>query len=1006
MPIQQNTYDVDVTGGLDTKSDRKDVRPPYLLAADNCIYEEQGKLKKRNGYDDTEANHTSIHVGKRRMRSSDELVSLSSGALYTYSEAFGEYVERGKYCAGNIRTTAELTDSSSFSQVQSALTSNGIRAVTWSDGSSVFLAFYENDQQTLLTGIKEYSDAQYPVVVAVGTRITLFYYYDGGGASAVYAQSFNCANIAGVQEAASGASSGLDDVDTKDPCFNAITGLNNIYLVYHSDTTNEIRVATFSASGGLLTSADIDLAAYDDVQGFALYIDQDNDTLCIGVTHSSGNTYATVDLTSLGSSTVASNWGQGSTRVAVANLADGIALIHENTDVAGAGNGRTRIRIRRVSDNEGVFIDDAIIASEPFTYNSRTYLWIRSISTVQKTYFLYDITEGATNSGEVFLVGKALYSEAALDADIVTPVKVLDQGDGRFVCSLLRLRKLATDSDTPDTTNAFSDPRITRVEVDFTEPVSAVDVNGTMYVSGAQLWQYDGQQVHEQGFHAYPEGVSVDTSGMTGSGNTYQYLVVYYRIDANGDRSISTGVSISTSDTGTIGSSNGPTLTIPYLAHTADPNTAIAVYRTVANADTTAGAAFYRVSSPDTADTGTNGFLQNVNKFDTVDEVEFTDEITDAALIDNEILYLSSGELDHVAAPGSSMVWYAGRRLWVPNADGTGLYYSLLKNAGEALEFNDSLELKIPGSGEITGVVNHNASIVVFRKNEIYLVTGSGQGNFGFGTGEYKVSPLNAETGCAFKNAYTKFPRGVLFWASNGPTEILHNLSTRWIGQGAEHLVRAGATITGCELYPTDDYAIFLTSENYASVYHYGQSAWTQFTNHGGKSIVDYDGRLAYTRANGRVFLMNRSSYVDDNTSVVKRIQLPFWVASSQQNYQRVYALLGLGEYLGSHTLTVRVYYDYSYDYDEYAVDPGAQLSFPVAYGSGTYGSGVYGGSSTNAFNIDVRPRRQRCQAVSFEIFDNNAKNEAYSITDIKIHGGFISGRPSLRTAQKFGTRS
>lgn len=1009
MSIQQNTYALEISGGLDTKSDRKDVESPYLLAADNCIYEERGKLKKRNGYVDSEPNHTSIHVATRRARTKDELVSLSSGALHTYSDVFDEYIERGKYCAGNIRVRSELTDGSSFSQVQSALSANGIRAVTWSDGDSVYLAFYENERQSLLTDIKEYSSGQRPVVVANGNNITLFYYYDFGGASQINYQSFDCGSLSDISAAVSATSTGLEDVDTSNPAFNAISYDGNIYLAYHSDSADEFKVSKRTTSGSAISTVTVSTApaSQDTIQGFGLLAIPDTALLYVGYTSNGGNNYISLDLNDLADSTTTINsWGVSSTRVTLADLSDGVALLHENIDIAEAGNGRTRIFIRRLSDNAGTFIDDAIIASEAFSYNSRTYLWVRSISTIQKTYFLYDITDGASNTGNVFMVGKALYAEAALDADILTPAKVLDQGEGRFVCSLLRLRQLATDTDDPDTTNAFSDPRMSRVEVDFTEPIGSADVNGTLYLSGAQLWQYDGQQVHEQGFHAYPEGVTVDGSSMTGTGNTYQYLVVYYRLDAQGNRSISTGVTVSLADKGAITTSNGPTLTIPYLAHTADPNAAIAVYRTVANADTTAGAAFYRVSSPDTADTGTNGYLANVNVFDTNDEVEFTDEITDAALLDNEILYLSSGELDHVASPGSAMVWYAGRRLWVPSADGNALYYSLLRNEGEAIEFNDTLRVNIPGTGEITGVVEHNASILVFREGSIHLITGEGPGNFGFGTGEFRVQPLAAETGCRFKNAYTKYPRGVLFWGQNGPSEVLHNLSVRWVGQGAEHFVEAGSVITGCTIYPTDDYVIFLTETDYAAVYHYGQGAWTQFTNHGGNSIVDYDGLLVYTRPNGKIFHMDRSVYTDAGNAITKRVQTPFWVASAQQNYQRVYALLLLGEYLGDHTLTVRVYYDYSYDYDEYAVDPGAQMTLPNIYGAGVYGDGVYGGSGSNAFNIDLRPRRQRCQAVSFEILDNNAKNAAYSLTDVKVHGGFLSGRPSLRAAQKFGTRS
>jgi hypothetical protein len=116
------------------------------------------------------------------------------------------------------------------------------------------------------------------------------------------------------------------------------------------------------------------------------------------------------------------------------------------------------------------------------------------------------------------------------------------------------------------------------------------------------------------------------------------------------------------------------TVSIPTLRITDKTGVVIELYRTE-----DAGSTYYLVTDPDSP-------LMNDTS---VDAVTFVDTLSDADLIDNELIYTTGGVLENIVAPACSQITAFGSRLAISRAGSNRVEFSKEISEGVPVEFTD-----------------------------------------------------------------------------------------------------------------------------------------------------------------------------------------------------------------------------------------------------------------------------------------------------------------------------
>jgi hypothetical protein len=117
----------------------------------------------------------------------------------------------------------------------------------------------------------------------------------------------------------------------------------------------------------------------------------------------------------------------------------------------------------------------------------------------------------------------------------------------------------------------------------------------------------------------------------------------------------------------------------------------------------------------------------------------------------------------------------------------------------------------------------------------------------------------------------------------------------------------------------------------------------------GQPAVLSSDGVVRYELA---------GNFLDAGVNVPLKLVTPWLRSESLQGFQRIYEAAFLGSNLSGHTFQVRVGYDYEDTYSETL----------------TLASSVF---TTSVEQVKVRPARQKCQAIRFEVTKLNPSNTA-----------------------------
>jgi len=424
-------------------------------------------------------------------------------------------------------------------------------------------------------------------------------------------------------------------------------------------------------------------------------------------------------------------------------------------------------------------------------------------------------------------------------------------------------------------------------------------------------------------------------------------------------------------------------------------DTRVVIYRTTNN-----GTTFYRLpehsatvpadkpgvraypysGSPALTGGATPGF---VTVSDTVWWTPF--ETSEAALTSNEILYTDGGVVPNEEPPSNTCIADWDGRVWVGGlSQKNQVAFSKTLRSNESVNFSDIFRLEVGSQLEkVVGLQGMDDKLIVFKENSIYVIYGDGPNDLGQGA-TYRAQLVTSEQGCLGPKGVVSTPKGVMFHNPAGIYRVNRSLQVEFAGARVEDTT-TGRTVNGSALVPSKTQVRFmLGGGTYAAVYDYLLDVWYTFTNHescAGGSCEMWKGNFTFLNAGGAMKVQN-VGYLDDfaagtGTYIPTTLETAWIKSGDVEGLQRIYKGLVLGQLMMGHTLTINVGFDYDTPYTDTKTWTPADLAALPRY------------------QVEIRPSRQRCQAIRFKIQDTGtppAESQGYIMTYLMLEVGIQQG--------------
>lgn len=943
--------------GIATNLDAMVVRPPALLALENCVWSPRGVLSKRPGceekgksfsaIDPTGGTWTTYVLDSLRslFTSRDELVAVDDdGVSVSFSSAQNRWWQQpspATLIAPTIDIRQSIKDDKNQEHVDVAVAGNWTLHVWQTEQSAPTACKYlvtDTLSGAVLIPPTVMGDSNARNPSAVGINGILFAFYVNTSTQVLRAVRI----VPGATPSTSDISIAANirtpySHDTEvDP-----TGTTFVAVAYNTATTVELE--TINSAGTVLNGPTAVSGAGLTVENVACSVEPNTSHIGVAwVQNSAGNRtlaagirQSNVTSVVLAATTVHATFStQNST---------GLTCVWEALTI---GGGNYRLRILYVGDSNswpglvtrhasittagtvvtGVLGFNAHLASRAFRDQRTLYAWMfcNLISdSQQQKHILVALGGVGASASSLFHAGK--YTDAirgpkrcivavANDgtayvslkmANVVPHVSAL--GSRRFIMTMPTLIRSLRSS-------AGFDVIPTDMTVDFgTSALRAVEVNGITYLSGGVLMQHDEAAV-EAGFHLYPDGSGITLAeGAGGSLTTlaqYAYIVRYGWINARGIRERSTfdhAESITLT-----GANNRVTLTIltlPFSLREDQRPVAIEVYRTVANP--TASSQFFKITNDDPENgSGSNRYVVNDP---TVATVTLVDDLSDANLILREPFDLLPTELDPVGVGHCSALATDGNRLYAAGLDDPHVVWPsmLVSGFGNGVEFNEGLKFRVDDyGGPITALAVLNEQRIIFKERAIYVSTGDGPDNTG-ANGQFSTPALiHSDVGCTQPATVCTTPRGVLFFSARGWCMVTQGLAVEYVGGPVE--LYNSKTWKAATLHPTLRQVRILSDTTPSLIYDYELNSWGTFpTTHVGTAAAAWGSSYAYAKADGTLRLEDGT--FKDGTAEYSMVIATPWFRSdaSLQEYMKGGRLAVLGTFYSPCRIRLLVYFDY-----------------------------------------------------------------------------------------------
>lgn len=1041
MPIQAQTIDIPIGGGVDEKTRPELVEPGSLASTSNLQHTKTGALYKRPG---TVSVSNALFIGgnlaagKRCFGYRDELCVVDGTQLVSRGATANALVSAGDPHGSQGRIPGEALVSrlpvaplgTACAQFDVAY-ANGYYLVVWAQ------PIYSGGPLTIFGTVV---DATNGAVVVTATNLA------AGGAGdvtvslaaaaigtklVVLSGLRNSSNIDGllIDTASSatleagffGAGSPVTDAynTATDPAnFDVVTLDDRIAVVYTNNVLFNPRntVKTLNFVGFTLTQIARSDSGTAIATGAVAIGGTQTDRILVAAQVDATTTVRVycldaVTLAAAGTSTsVVVTPGAGPTRMSITRTGAASGYV-----VADDSIGTITCRPFNVPAAAVVALSTQVTrynttsASKAFVTNGRLYIMVRPLvpTLLNQQYICVDLLGNSTS----LLTAKGPYLRPV--ASVTPRLAVAPSGGPASPTvpphAVLVGAKAMVGSITARTTSSAS---LDLVTLDFAasnrwQPASFAEV---VCMSGGVPSYYDGGRTSEQGFLLAPTAVVANILAGPGiSCTAVTYVAVYEQYDTRGQRHQSApsvpSAPVSPANQLVLLSTASLYITGRISDATAVTNPIrVVYYRT-----TTGGTVYYRLPGS-----------ESLNDPTAPGTATFADTTIDALLATQQPLYTQPGvpgsAQPRVSPPSFLAHVTHGDRL--VGIDGANVWVSGQQVYGEGVWWSDAFVYPQTG-GDLTAVWSMDGRIVAFGRSRIIYLDGAGPPDNGYG-GEYVSQNIATPVGCIEPRSLVTIPTGTIFRSLRGFELLTRGMQVQepFFGRAVEATLAAFPVVTSAVNHEALGRVIFtLVATEGASTgttveYDYVHGTWAVAPRGDGTVpgagaasaalIGNQPGTMpTYTwiTSAGKIYQESTSSYLDNAAWVTGQFETP-WIKTGSgaggpnisggiQGFQRLRHVLALFQSMSPHDLTVSLAFDYSPSYTETHTFTWAQLG-ALARG-----------------NVDVHVANQRCQAVRVKVVDLTPSSGTVGtgqgpvFLGLALEVGVIAGRARLPAGAK-----
>ena len=1025
MPI-----DISFAKGLDTKTDPKRVPIGNFTRLENIVFQKGGLLQKRNGFGRLSDLPNPDYSYLTTLNGNLTAVGDNIASFDLSSDS---WVSKGSFQQVSLSTLPLIRNSLNQSQCDAAVSPNGLVCTVYieTNGASATNKYSIADATT---GQNIIAPSAIPVssgtvsggmrVVCLGNNFVLFFTNTIGGVS-----HLQYVPIPSFNPTAPLAASDVDIATSYVPASGlswdvAVAG-SYAYIAY--DTTSggqSVKIASLSTSlvlsspavfstgpGNTATSVSVtpDMSIPSSP---VIYVTFYNDATLKAYTASVSSTLGVI---------TAPTQVYTSPTFHVANVTSvawsGVCQIFfdiANVYTFGDHPATNFIQTCRFSGMANPTLTTVIrsvgLASKAFLMGGVPFFLAAFSSPYQPTYFLIN---GTGTSASPIIAAKLAYSNGGGYLTQGLP-QVNVSGTSVSIPYLFKDSIQAVNKDTnvasgTQVAGIYAQTGIKMATISFAPSLDTAEIGQDLHLSGGFLWMYDGYLPVEHSFFLWPDtditsptgtALGTTTLGASMALQQYYYQFVYSWADNQGNifrsaPSIPVTVTLS-------GAQNSVILNIPTLRctmKTANP-VKIEVYRWSAQQEE-----YYEVTSV------TAPILNDT----TVDSVTVTDTFSDATILGNALIYTTGGVVEDVNAPASSIMDLFDNRLWLVDAEDPNLlWYSKSVIEATPVEMSDLFTMYVAPStaaqgstGPITALEPMDDKLIIFKKNAIYYINGTGPDNTGANSQYSPISFITSTIGCANEKSIVFTPNGLLFQSDKGIWILGRGLDTSYIGAPVESLTQS-AMVTSVVNVPGTCQVRFCLDSGVTLMYDYYYGQWSSFTGVPSVSSCLYRGLHTIINAEGQVYQETPGTYLDGSNPVLVAFQTGPIRLGDLQNYQRAYSFHLLGTYMTPHKLVVTATYDYGDGPSQTTIL--SPNNFTPTFGNqgGPFGQGIFGGvGSLEQFRVFLQ--QQRCQAFAIglqEVYDGTfgvPAGAGLTLSGINVLCAFKGKVPTLPSALSFG---
>lgn len=913
MAFNWQPVHIPLLAGLGGKTDRRAMEPPALAVCRDAEFEEAGGIQTRKPYTNWPKTPSDL---RRIVAHGDELLCFTKDRLYSWSEHEQEWVSKGEYLAPKVDESSVFVRSSEQSLCDRA-EKDGVIVYAWLDAasaSSVYIAAMDKTTGAVLVPPRSVgANTTFPRLVVTNTRILLFVIDSG---TTIHGLSIDVSDYESLADSMAAATTSLVAVNS---CYDVIA--NGSQAVLAVCRTASYTVHRVDAALALALSA---TKARTCDGPIAVSVAPTN---VVQIVRSSGTSILGDLMTGLFVDTY-TNQAIGT---AAGTPINQIAAAHRSTTDSGVyrcyvtwsaqetasgtvsfGTMSNWVSTGNTLGTAADFVGRTGVASRAFDHDGRVYVWLAFAcesgasgmgeplgfrAQLQNNYFLY--------RDDGLLVGKAAMAKAGGFSQAtghLPHVQSLGSGAFAWCGSERRIISLGSKRGGYDARA----PRDIVVTFDSNEARRTVRVGATIYVTGAQIMQYDGEGLAELGFHLYPWFfAAVDGGAGSKDAGAFTYKSTYSWTNAKGelDRSTTATAEQLTLAAGRMVAISTVPLTVTSKTGDRSP---VSVEIWVTEADPSVEAPFHLATSKDPAATSNpNRFLENDTTASFLPTFEDTLADDDVAVL--EINPENGGVLENLSPPPASVIAASQDRVFLAGvpADPNRIWYSKLRTEGEIVSFHDALTIELPPiGGAITAVAFLDDTLVAFRETAIFAIPGEGFDNVGGGQNYGPARRLSADVGAVSAEAVAVTPAGLIFKSRKGWYLLGLGGQPQYIGDKVAEF--DDDEIVAVHVLETK-HQIRCVSAERVLMFDYLLQQWSEWTIEDAVTACVWDGSYVYATA------VQVKQELEAHAGGTHGLDVETgWIKLSElQGFGSVKELMVLGEIRSACDIRVRIAYDY-----------------------------------------------------------------------------------------------